>query len=37
MTVAAFAALAVMAFVWYMLWGYRTNGQTRPDTENPSG
>jgi hypothetical protein len=37
MTVAAFAALAVMAFVWYMLWGYKTNGQTRPDTENPSG
>jgi hypothetical protein len=30
---AACAALAVAAFAWYLLWGYKTNGQaggTRP-------
>jgi hypothetical protein len=26
LTVTACAALAVIAFVWYMLWGYKTNG-----------
>lgn len=36
MTVAAFAALAVVAFVWYMLWGYKTNGQARGSKETPS-
>ena len=36
MTVAAFAALAVLAFVWYMLWGYKTNGQARGNKETPS-
>jgi hypothetical protein len=25
-SVAACAALAVIAFIWYMLWGYKTNG-----------
>jgi ABC-type Fe3+-siderophore transport system permease subunit len=31
--VAALGALAVLAFIWYMLWGYKTNGQTsRPGT-----
>jgi hypothetical protein len=25
--VAACAALAAMAFIWYMFWGYKTNGQ----------
>ena len=25
--VAACAALAVMAFIWYMFWGYKANGQ----------
>jgi hypothetical protein len=24
---AACAALAVVAFIWYLLWGYKTNGQ----------
>jgi len=24
---AACAALAVIAFIWYLLWGYKTNGQ----------
>jgi hypothetical protein len=27
LTVAACAALAVIAFIWYLLWGYKTNGQ----------
>jgi len=35
MTVAAFAALAVVAFVWYMLWGYKTNGQAGGNKETP--
>jgi hypothetical protein len=26
-SVAACAALAVIAFIWYLLWGYKTNGQ----------
>ena len=36
LSVAACAALAVIAFIWYMFWGYKTNGQV---TENggPSG
>jgi len=25
--VAAGAALAVIAFIWYMVWGYKANGQ----------
>jgi len=29
LSVAACAVLAVIAFVWYMLWGYKTNGQAR--------
>jgi hypothetical protein len=28
LSVAACGALAVIAFVWYLLWGYKTNGQT---------
>ena len=32
-SVAACGALAVLAFIWYMLWGYKTNGQaSRPGT-----
>ena len=27
LSVAACGALAVIAFIWYMLWGYKTNGQ----------
>ena len=27
LSVAACAALAVVAFIWYLLWGYKTNGQ----------
>src|SRR4029077_6549768 len=27
MGVAAGAALAVIAFIWYMVWGYKANGQ----------
>jgi hypothetical protein len=27
--VIACAALAVTAFIWYMLWGYKINGQMR--------
>jgi hypothetical protein len=27
LSVAACAALAVIAFIWYLLWGYKTNGQ----------
>ena len=27
LSVAACAALAVAAFTWYLLWGYKTNGQ----------
>ena len=27
--VAACAALAVMAFIWYIFWGYKANGQTK--------
>ena len=26
-SVAVCAALAVIAFIWYLLWGYKTNGQ----------
>jgi len=29
LSVAACAALAVILFVWYMIWGYKTNGQAR--------
>jgi hypothetical protein len=29
LSVAACAALAVIAFIWYLLWGYKTNGQTK--------
>ncbi len=29
MGVAACAALAAMAFIWYMFWGYKANGQAR--------
>jgi hypothetical protein len=29
MAVAACAALAVIAFIWYMFWGYKANGQAR--------
>jgi hypothetical protein len=25
------AELAVIAFVWYMFWGYKTNGQAKGD------
>ena len=28
-SVAACAGLAAMAFIWYMLWGYKRNGQAR--------
>jgi hypothetical protein len=28
LSVAACAALAAVAFIWYMFWGYKTNGQT---------
>src|SRR5215467_5030900 len=34
-TVAACAALAVIAFVWYMLWGYKCNGQAQGSSESP--
>jgi len=27
LSVGACAALAVIAFIWYLLWGYKTNGQ----------
>ena len=27
--VAACAALAAIAFIWYMFWGYKANGQAR--------
>jgi hypothetical protein len=27
--VISFAVLAVMSFIWYMLWGYKTNAQVR--------
>lgn len=27
MGVAACGALAVLAFIWYMVWGYKANGQ----------
>jgi hypothetical protein len=36
MTVAACAALAVIAFVWYMARGYKTNGHARGNKETPS-
>jgi hypothetical protein len=29
LSVAACAALAVILFTWYMVWGYKTNGQAR--------
>jgi len=29
LSVAACAALAVILFIWYMGWGYKTNGQAR--------
>jgi hypothetical protein len=29
MGVAACAALAAIAFIWYMFWGYKANGQAR--------
>ena len=31
--VLACAALAVIAFVWYMFWGYKTNGQVERDRD----
>ena len=27
------AALAVMSFIWYMLWGYKVNGQARENRD----
>ena len=27
------AALAALSFIWYMLWGYKTNGQAREDQD----
>jgi len=36
LTVAACAGLAVIAFAWYMLWGYKTNGHPRGNKETPS-
>jgi hypothetical protein len=30
------AVLAVTSFIWYMLWGYKTNAQARKDRD-PSG
>ena len=30
------AALAVMSFIWYMLWGYKINGQAR-ENQDTSG
>ena len=27
------AALAVMSFIWYMLWGYKINGQARENRD----
>ena len=30
------AALAVMSFIWYMLWGYKINGEAR-ENQNTSG
>jgi hypothetical protein len=35
LTVAACAALAVIAFAWYMLWGYKANGHARGDKQTP--
>ena len=35
LTVGACAALAVIAFVWYMLWGYKRNGQPQGTRETP--
>ena len=35
LTVAACAALAVIAFIWYMLWGYKTKGQAQGNRESP--
>jgi hypothetical protein len=31
--VSACAALAVIAFIWYMFWGYKTNGQVEGDRD----
>ena len=31
--VGACAVLAAIAFVWYMLWGYKTNGQLRDNQD----
>jgi hypothetical protein len=36
LSVAACAALAVIAFIWYMFWGYKTNGPAENhDTPGP--
>jgi hypothetical protein len=29
------AVLAVISFIWYLLWGYKTNGQAREDRDTP--
>jgi len=31
--VAACAVLAVIAFVWYMFWGYKVNGRLEGDRD----
>jgi hypothetical protein len=35
LTVATCAALAVITFVWYMFWGYKTSGQPHGSEERP--
>jgi len=35
--VLACGALAVAAFIWYIFWGYKTNGQTGEDRRGDAG
>jgi len=35
LTVAACAALAVITFLWYIFWGYKTNGQAGGNGDSP--
>lgn len=34
LSVLACAALAAIAFIWYMFWGYRTRGQARGNRDD---
>jgi len=35
LSVIACASLAAFAFIWYMFWGYKINGQTRDNPDIP--